>query len=185
MVTCPVCEHQQELSFECEVCGKDLGGLGALGLPPPMVAPVEGLEVTVPEPIGEVPIERVGDLEVTHFAAVEVGTEATPDLEASRQPAVGEVPIDRVPDLTDDRAADDGVRTAAPTGAVTCVSCRQVNQAGTVLCVHCGVRLPRITARGATAARAAVSTRCRACGAPATAGARCGDCGREVPFPDA
>ena len=27
--------------------------------------------------------------------------------------------------------------------------------------------------------------RCKACGAPARAGDRCGDCGREVPYPDA
>jgi hypothetical protein len=27
--------------------------------------------------------------------------------------------------------------------------------------------------------------RCRSCGAPAKAGERCGDCGREVPYPDA
>ena len=38
---------------------------------------------------------------------------------------------------------------------------------------------------GTLLAADALKTRCRSCGAPATAGERCGDCGREVPFPDA
>jgi hypothetical protein len=187
MVTCPVCEHQQDFGFECDVCGKDLGGLADLGLPPAAVVAVEGLEVTVPERIGEVAVERVGELEVTRYSPVQVAPDVTPDLELSRMADVGEVAVERVADLSVDRVPDDGVRTAAPTGPITCRYCQQVNAEDTVLCARCGFRLPRAAPTAQAMAgkkKADVTTRCRSCGAPAKAGERCGDCGRDVPFPD-
>lgn len=56
--------------MECEVCGKELGGLGGLGPPPVQTARMEGLEVTVPEKLGEVPVEKMGELEVTDRKSV-------------------------------------------------------------------------------------------------------------------
>jgi hypothetical protein len=188
MVVCPVCEHQQAFGLECEVCGKDLGDLGLLGPPPVVPVAIEGLEVTVPERVGEVPVERVGELEVTSFqtGAMPVAAEAVPDLETGKAATIGAVPVERLADLSVDRAPDDGVRTQAPTGAVTCRYCRNVQASG-LLCNTCGMRLPKaaatpaapvVTGRPAPEAR---SIRCRACGAPATPGQRCSECGAQQP----
>jgi hypothetical protein len=188
MVVCLVCEHQQAFGLECEVCGKDLGDLGGLGPPPVAPTPIEGLEVTVPERIGEVAVERVGELEVTSLdtRGLAVMPEAVPDLDTGNAAAVGAVSVERIADLSSDRAADDGVRTQAPTGAVTCRYCRNVQASG-LICNTCGMRLPK----GPTAPVQAVpvgvgenrSIRCRACGAPATPGLRCSDCGAQQPPP--
>lgn len=190
MVICPVCEHQQDFGVECDVCGKALGGLDGLA-PPPVSAPrLADLEVTGYAPAGEVAVAPEAALEVTSHAPT--GAVAAPppqELEATSAGPVGEVAVPRLEDLTQDRAVDDGVRTGAPAGPVTCRYCRHVQAAG-ALCDRCGMKLPTIiVVPGGPASGArggvAVKTRCRTCGAPATAGQRCGDCGREVPFPDA
>ncbi|MBL8937374.1 MAG: hypothetical protein JNM69_22630 [Archangium sp.] len=191
MVVCPVCEHQQAFGIECEICGKDLGDLGELGPPPAADTKLEGLEVTVPERIGEIAVERVGELEVTSFAVQgPVALEAVPDLDLGRANDVGAIPVERMADLAEDRAADDGVRTAAPTGAVTCRYCRNVQAAG-LICNTCGMRLPKVAAPppeavAATAAKPTYSrgdVRCKACGAPAMPGERCSECGALAPLP--
>lgn len=185
---CPVCDHEQAFGLECDVCGKDLGGLGALGPPPVAVAPLEGLEATIPPAVGEVTVERLGELEATRAAAVQVQVQELPDVDHNRAAPVGDVPVERI-ELTVDRAPDDGVRVAPPTGAMTCRYCRNVQATGSI-CERCGMRLPLaiiVPQADGQAKRPAepVHARCRACGAPATAGERCGDCGQWVAFPDA
>ena len=185
---CPVCEHQQDFGVECEVCGKDLGGLGDLGPPPVLEERVEGLEVTVPERLGDVPVEKLGELEVTHFAAVNVAPDQTPDVEHTGMAPVGDVPIERV-DLSEDRVLDDGQRTPYVEGPVTCRYCRNVQATGT-LCDRCGMKLPIVAApvvavMGTMLGDPDVKVRCRACGAQTKAGGRCSDCGNEVPYPEA
>lgn len=187
MVICPLCEHQQAFGFECDQCGKDLtalAGLGGLGPPPAQIVPIDGLDQTVAERVGPVPTERVGDLEVTQFADVAVAVEAVSDLDTGRASQVGEVPVEPMIDLTLDRAVDDGVRTALPTGALRCRYCGH-SQASGAACERCGQRLPAASTEAAPAQRRATGqvekVRCRSCGAPAVAGGRCGDCGREVP----
>lgn len=191
MVVCPVCEHKQAFGVECEVCGKDLGDLGELGPPPAAIVQVEGLEQTVPDRVGEVAVERVGELEVTSHAGgkAPVPTEVVPDLDVGRAPETGAVPVEQMPDLARDREPDDGVRTAAPTGAVTCRYCRNVQATG-LICNTCGMRLPKASAPPPTAAAAGPKVtysrgdvRCRACGAPATPGERCSECGALAPLP--
>jgi hypothetical protein len=190
MVVCPVCEHQQAFGLECEVCGKDLGDLGMLGPPPVAPVAIEGLEVTVAERIGEVPVERVGELEVTSFqtAAMPVATEAVPDLDTGKAASLGPIAVERMAELSADRAPDDGVRTQAPTGAVTCRYCRNVQASG-LICNTCGMKLPKAAAAppppttGKAGAVEARSIRCRACGAPATPGQRCSECGAQQPPP--
>lgn len=186
---CPVCEHQQDFGIECDVCGKALGGLDGLGPPPVMTQQIEGLEITRTAPVGEVPVQRIGELEVTHHAKVEVAPDRTPDVEHTAATAVGDVPVERMADLSVDRVPDDGQRTVLQPGAVTCRYCRNVQAAGS-LCERCGMKLPAFiivpdVITGTMIAADDVKTRCRACGAPATAGQRCGDCGHEVPYPDA
>lgn len=188
---CPVCEHQQDFGMECDVCGKDLGGLDALGPPPVMAQRIEGLEATMSESVGEIAVERMGDLEVSRFDAVNVVAERTPDLESTTQAPVGEVAVEKMVDLAVDRVPDDGSRTPLPQGPVTCRYCRHVQAQGS-MCDRCGMKLPVIIVVpegviGGTliGSQEPVKARCRACGAPATAGERCGDCGKEVPFPDA
>lgn len=185
---CPVCEHAQDFGLECEVCGKDLselGGLAGLGPPPAAVTRVEGLEVTVADRVGEVPVERVGALEETRFGDVAVPVERLAEVEVP--PQVGAVPVEPLIDLSDDRAPDDGARTAAPTGAVTCRYCRNVQATGAI-CDRCGMRLPRVAgappAAKVASSREPVHVRCRTCGAPAEVGERCSECGRLVPRPD-
>ncbi|MEW6431867.1 MAG: hypothetical protein AB1730_10195 [Myxococcota bacterium] len=184
---CPVCDHEQAYGLECDVCGKELGGLFALGPPPVPIGPLEGLELTIPGRVGEVQVERLGDLESTRMADVQVAVQAIPDVEQNRAAPVGEVQVERV-EVTVDRVPDDGVRTAAPTGAITCRYCRNVQATGSI-CDRCGMKLPVaiIVPQASRSPWAAepVKTRCRACGAPATAGQRCGDCGHAVAFPDA
>lgn len=185
---CPVCDHEQAFGLECDVCGKELGGLGELGPPPVPIAPLEGLEQTSPDRVGEVQVERIGELESTRMPDVQVAVQAIPDVDHGRAGPVGEVPVERV-DVMVDRVPDDGVRTALPTGAVTCRYCRNVQATGSI-CERCGMKLPVVIivpqVQGVAIGRPEpVKTRCRACGAPATAGERCGDCGHEVAFPDA
>lgn len=190
MVICPVCEHQQDFGVECDVCGKNLGGLDGLGPPPVREERVEGLEVTVPEPLGEVAVERLGDLEVTNYAPVQVTVAPPPpEVEHSSLPPVGAVAVERLAELTVDRVPDDGARTVLPSGPITCRYCRNVQAAGS-LCERCGMKLPVVIVvpeviGGKLLSAEPVKVRCRACGAPATAGERCGDCGKEIPFPDA
>jgi len=188
---CPVCEHQQAFGVECEVCGKDLGGLGDLGPPPVTTQRIEGLEATLNESAGEVRVEKLGELEVTrHDAVAAVPRDVTPDLEITANAPVGEVAVERIADLSIDRAAPES-RTPMPQGPVTCRYCRNVQATG-AMCDRCGMKLPVVIVvpeavmgtlvKGSPLAE---KTRCRSCGAPATAGERCGDCGRDVPFPDA
>lgn len=190
MVVCPVCEHQQSFGVECDVCGKDLGDLGELGLPPPSAeTPMEGLEVTIGERVGTVETQAVVDLEVTRFdAAQAVPLEVVPDLEARQ--LVGEVAVERVTDLSLDRAPDDGVRTAAPTGTVACRYCRAVQPSG-LICNSCGMRLPKTVAPpaepGTTKPKQQFvrgDARCKACGAPAIPGERCSECGALAALPE-
>lgn len=189
MVICPLCEHPQEFGLECEQCGRDLSGLAGLdGLapPPPNLVSVEGLEVTVPQRVGEVAVEQMPELEGTRFGTVQVAVEVSPELETGRAADVGAVAVEPLPDFSLDRAPDDGTRAAAPSGAQRCRYCGHTQAAVTAACEKCGMRLPRVGEAPVAAAKVAqVKTRCRACGAPATAGSHCGDCGREVPFPDA
>ncbi len=188
-VICPVCEHQQAFGVECEVCGKDLGDLGGLGPPPVAPIAIEGLEVTVPERVGDIAVDRLGDLEATTISGGNqpVATEEVADLDRGRSGDVGAVAVERVADLTLDRALDDGVRTAAPTGAVACRYCRNVQPAG-LICNTCGMKLPKVAeAPVAPEAKKPVyvrgDVRCRACGAPAVPGERCSECGALAPLP--
>ncbi|MBL8909566.1 MAG: hypothetical protein JNM17_02575, partial [Archangium sp.] len=175
---------------ECDVCGKALGGLDGLGAPPVAVQQIEGLEQTLAEKIGDVPVQAMGELEVSRYAKVEVAPDVTPDLVTTAGPRVGEVAVERVADLSVDRVPDDGSRTPLPQGPITCRYCRNVQAAGS-LCERCGMKLPVVIVAADLIVGAVigsieeVKTRCKSCGAPATAGKKCGDCGRDVPFPDA
>jgi len=186
---CPVCEHQQDFGVECDVCGKTFGGLDDLGPPPVMDQKMEGLEVTLFAPQAEVPLEQMGELEVTRFAPVNVAADVTPDVEHASINSVGEVAVDRMPDISEDRVPDDGQRTAVSDGPVTCRYCRNVQAEG-VLCDRCGMKLPVVALPVLAVTGTLIGgggdnkTRCRSCGAPAKGGERCGDCGREVPYPD-
>jgi hypothetical protein len=186
MITCPVCEHQQDHGFECEVCGKDLGGLGSLGAPPAREERLEGLESSAAEAAPEVPVELLPGLEVTRYEdVVPAAAEAVAGLEVNQAAPVGEVPLEAFPDLSEDRAPDDGQRTVLATDRVTCRYCRQV-QAPAASCARCGMSLPRLQPEleaFIVGTAEEVWARCRACGARARAGQRCSDCGNEVPYP--
>lgn len=185
MMVCPVCEHQQAHGFECDVCGKDLSGmLGDLGPPPVAVTVVEGLEVTVGERVGQVNAAALDGLELNAQGAADVGAVPTlGELEVTSLPSAAEVPVAPLADRELDRVPDDGVRTVAPTGAVTCRYCQNVQAVG-AMCERCGMRLPRAavaTVPGPTKSGEPVGVRCSSCGAPAVAGDRCRECGKPAP----
>ena len=186
MITCPLCEHQQAFGFECEVCGKELGGLSDLGPPPQREELLEGLEPNAAGRVGEVPVDRLDGLEPSrHDEVTPPPGELVAGLEVNQQAPAGEVALEVFDDLTADRAPDDGQRTVLATDAVTCRYCRQA-QAPAASCVRCGMSLPRLqpAEEGVFLGTVEeVAARCRACGAPARAGQRCGDCGSLVPFP--
>ncbi len=71
---------------------------------------------------------------------------------------IDKVSVEAVPELDTGRAADDGVRTAVPTGAVVCRYCRNVQAEGMVCdaaacaCRGCVPPRPAATAKGGVAA---------------------------------
>ncbi len=96
--------------------------------------------------------------------------------------------VARLAELTVDRVPDDGQRTVVPEGPLTCRYCRHVQTVG-ALCERCGMRLPQVAAPaqiigGQLLDAESVRVRCRACGAKVVAGAKCSDCGHDVPFPE-
>jgi hypothetical protein len=187
MVVCPLCENQQQFGLECDVCGRDLSSLAgtpAAAPPPPVVVErIAELEITIPAAVGDIPVDRVADLDANRFAPVEVAPDATPDVEPSSQPPVGEVYVEQMPDLAEDRAPDDGVRTAAPSGQVVCRYCKNVQQSGT-LCARCGMKLAAPLQTLAPEVPQDQWVRCDACGAPGPIGERCRECGRVVTAPE-
>lgn len=152
MIICPVCEHQQAQGDECDNCGKKL---------------------QVPKAAAAVAVPTLPELEQTHHLGGRVAVDAptlaeldhtrqqagpdlppqvVQDIETTRAAPVDKVTVEALPELDTGRAADDGVRTAAPTGAVMCRYCRNVQAEGLV-CDRCGMRLPRARPAAATGAK--------------------------------
>lgn len=189
MIVCPVCETQVEFGFECEVCGKDLSGaLGSLPPAPVTIHKMADLEVTIPERVGEVAVERAPGVEGTALpSAGAVVSAPMVDMEKTVADKIGDVAVLPIEDISEDRVPDDGVRTAIPTGPLTCRYCKNVQAAGTI-CERCGMKLPQIAAVVAAVAankkKVQVWSRCRACAAPSVAGENCRECGRLVPMPE-
>jgi hypothetical protein len=137
-----------------------------------------------------VPVQPLGELERTQLArGPDLPAQALPELERTQLPKAPNAPAPPVPDLDLGRAPDDGVRTAAPTGAATCRYCRNVQASGLV-CDKCGMRLPKVIAPAAAPAKARgrddepVYVRCK-CGVRTRAGEPCNSCAVMVPWPEA
>lgn len=185
MIICPVCEHQQAQGDECDNCGKKL---------------------QVPRTVAAAAVATLPELEQTHHQGgrAPVETQALPELDSTRQKAgpdlpaqlvqdlehtraapIDKVSVEALPDLDTGRAADDGVRTAAPTGAVVCRYCRNVQAEGLV-CDRCGMRLPRArpTQAAATPGGAvdgeAPWIPCQKCRTPTRPNKLCTVCGTRV-----
>jgi hypothetical protein len=184
MIICPVCDHVQSEGEECEGCGKRFPGL--TNIPAPAVAPLPELELTH-HAGGRVPVDApaLPELDLTRLrSGPDLPAQAVPDLELTRSGATGEVPVAPMTDLDTGRAQDDGVRTAAPVGAVTCRYCRHVQAEG-LLCDGCGMRLPRVrVAAPATAKRRGADegerVPCPSCHVPTRPGRPCVSCGTKV-----
>lgn len=183
MIICPVCEHQQALGTECDVCGKQLA------------APRQA----------QVPVDRMPDLELTPLVrpGIPVQQMPMPDLDRGRAPSVPElpgapmpeldmgrasqvsVPVERIADLERHREDAGGdPATPAPIGAVTCRYCRNVQAEGAI-CDRCGMRLPRYVAAAAPVELGSpedAPTVRHACGVKTRAGAPCESCGVFVPL---
>jgi len=143
MIICPVCEHQQAQGDECDNCGKKLQVPRAAAAVPIVTLPE--LEQTV-HVGGRAPVqtEVIPELDQTRVkAGPDLPPQQVPDMETTRAAPVDKVSVEVVPELDTGRAPDDGVRTAAPTGAVVCRYCRNVQAEG-VVCDRCGMRLPKV-----------------------------------------
>ncbi|WP_224249917.1 class I tRNA ligase family protein [Hyalangium gracile] len=188
MIICPVCEHQQAQGDECDNCGKKL---------------------QVPKVAAAVAVPTLPELEQTHHAGGRVAVDAptlpelahtrqeagpdlppqvVPDMETTRTAPIDKVAVEAVPELDTGRAADDGVRTAAPSGAAVCRYCRNVQAEGMV-CDRCGMRLPRVKpaagaapagAKGAANAEDVTWLPCQKCRTPTRPNKICTVCGTRV-----
>lgn len=182
MIICPVCDHVQSEGEECEGCGKRFPGRA--NIPAPAVSPLPELELTH-HVGGRVPVDApaLPELDLTRLrSGPDLPAMTVPDLELTRSGVTGEVSVAVMTDLDTGRAQDDGVRTAAPVGAVTCRYCRHVQAEG-LLCDGCGMRLPRVRAAApVTAKRAGEGERvpCPSCHVPAWPGRACVACGTKV-----
>lgn len=182
MIICPVCDHVQPEGTECDVCGRVFPAPAIVAAP---VAPLPELELT-PHAGGRVAVEVavLPELDSTRMkAGPDLPPQVVQDLEATRAAATGAVQVAPMQELDTGRAQDDGVRTAAPVGAVTCRYCRNVQAQG-LLCDNCGMRLPR--ARPAATAVAGAKrpggdddgwVACSTCHTPVRPGKACSQCG--------
>jgi hypothetical protein len=182
MIICPVCDHVQPEGTECDVCGRVFPAPVVDAAP---VARLAELELT-PHAGGRGPVEVavLAELDATRMkAGPDLPAQVVPDLELTRAGATGAVPVAPMLELDTGRAQDDGVRTVAPTGAVTCRYCRNVQAEG-LLCDNCGMRLPR--ARVAATAVAGAKrpgvdedgwVACSTCHTPTRPGKTCSECG--------
>jgi hypothetical protein len=181
MIICPLCDHVQPEGTECDVCGRVFPAPTVDAAP---VAPLAELEQT-PHAGGRAAVDVLAlpDLDLTRQkAGPDLPAQVVPDLELTRAGATGEVPVAPLLELDTGRAQDDGVRTVAPTGAVVCRYCRNVQAQG-LLCDTCGMRLPR--ARPAATAVAGAKrpgdddawTPCATCHTPVRPGKACSECG--------
>jgi hypothetical protein len=182
MIICPMCDHVQPEGTECDVCGRRFPAPTVDVAP---VAPLPELELT-PHAGGRVAVEvaALPDLDLTRQkAGPDLPAQSVPDLELTRAGATGAVPVALMQELDTGRAQDDGVRTAAPVGAVVCRYCRNVQAQG-MLCDNCGMRLPRAR----TAATAVAGAKrpsgdddgrqpCTSCHTPTWPGKACSECG--------
>lgn len=182
MIICPMCDHVQPEGTECDVCGRVFPAPVVEAAP---VAPLAELELT-PHVGGRVAVQvaALPELDVTRLkAGPDLPAQVVPDLELTRAGATGAVPVAPMLELDTGRAQDDGVRTAAPVGAVVCRYCRNVQAEG-MLCDNCGMRLPR--ARPAATAAAGAKRPggdadawlpCPTCHTPTRPGKACSECG--------
>jgi hypothetical protein len=188
MIVCPVCEHTQPFSGECEVCGKALGPAGAGDAESPFMVSLsnqerlDGLEPTLHAVLRQAQDERtaapelLAELEPTAAArtgAVSAAPELLAELEPTAAARTGAVDPAPVPDLVPTAVADlpgDGP-TPQPI-AVLCRYCRSPAMPGERMCGHCGMRLPVAAGRPAPTA----APRACSCGLPVS-GAVCPGCG--------
>jgi hypothetical protein len=188
MIVCPVCEHTQPFSGECEVCGKALGPAGAGDAESLFTVSLsnqerlDGLEPTLHAVLRPAQDERtaapelLAELQPTAAArtgAVSAAPELLAELEPTAAARTGAVDPAPVPDLVPTAVADlpgDGP-TPQPI-AVLCRYCRSPAMPGERICGHCGMRLPVAAGRPAPTA----APRACSCGLPVS-GAVCPGCG--------
>lgn len=186
MIICPVCEHQQAQGDECDNCGKKLQvPKAAAAVAVPTLPELEqtqhlGGRVAVDAPV-------LAELDHTRQqAGPDLPPQVVQDMETTRAAPVDKITVEAVPELDTGRAPDDGVRTAAPTGAVMCRYCRNVQAEGMV-CDRCGMRLPRARPAAATGAKVTgISAEdlnwipCQKCRTPTRPNKICQICGSRV-----
>ncbi|HVG58770.1 MAG TPA: hypothetical protein VNA24_09460 [Hyalangium sp.] len=191
MIICPVCEHQQAQGDECDNCGKKLQvPKAAAAVAVPILPELEqthhlGGRVAVDAP-------TLAELDHTRQqAGPDLPPQVVQDIETTRAAPVDKVTVEIVPELDTGRAPDDGVRTAAPTGAVTCRYCRNVQAEG-IVCDRCGMRLPKARPAAATGAKVTGIADedqnwmpCQKCRTPTRPNKICSVCGTRVKAADA
>jgi hypothetical protein len=186
---CPVCETEnRDDDTACATCGKALLVEADLVAD---VAPLEGLEETIRDPLESAigPVQVLPEVEFTPVARKDlaVAVEIMKDVERT--------PIEADPDAVSHwstagvdldlgRAPDDGVRTPAPQDAKLCPWCGVASDGA--VCDSCGrrkIRYLQAVAAGPEAAADpnAEKVHCPACLSRVMPGPRCSECG--LPFP--
>lgn len=187
MIICPVCEHQQAQGTECDNCGKQFVATKTPDLPVTALPELEGTAIAGAN--APAPVAKLAELEETKLqSGPDLPAMAVPDLDLARAAPVQVAP-EVVADLEGHRIETNPAElTPAPSGAITCRYCRNVQAEGSV-CNVCGMRLPRYAAAGADPyanAKADQLPQIRhACGVLTRVGAPCKSCGVFVPIPSA
>ncbi|WP_224366600.1 hypothetical protein [Hyalangium versicolor] len=187
MIICPVCEHQQAQGDECDNCGKKLQVPKVAAVAVPTLPELEQTHHAG----GRVAVDAPTLPELDHTrqqAGPDLPAQVVQDMERTRAAPIDKVAVETVADLDTGRAVDDGVRTAAPTGAVVCRYCRNVQASG-IVCDRCGMRLPKVipaagaqgaAAKGAGNAEDANWMPCQKCRTPTRPNKICSVCGTRV-----
>lgn len=184
MIICPVCDHVQPEGTECDVCGKRFPAALLVATPP--VAPLPELELT-PHAGGRDAVDAptLPELDGTRLrSGPDLPAQVVQDLELTRAAPTGDLPVAMLQELDTGRAQDDGVKTAAPVGAVVCRYCRNVQAVG-LLCDNCGMRLPRARLAATTGAAKGPQDddgwmACPSCHTRGRAGRACSECGTRL-----
>jgi hypothetical protein len=178
MTVCPVCEHPQAEGNACDVCGKVFLVARTVDVPVQTLGELEGTRYDG-EPLAT-PVQTLPELEGTALrGGPDLPAAPIPELERTKLEGHSDTPILPLDEMELGRAEDDGIRTAAPTGPLTCRYCRNV-QADGAFCDRCGMRLPRASGDVAAPVGALAEgewTVCTACGSRAQMGRPCGECG--------
>jgi hypothetical protein len=179
MELCPVCETPQPPgTLECPTCGRERPAPPGVDAFPKLAE----LEPTLADPSLAVTVETVDGLEPSAQPIGEVPVERVPDLEGHMQAPVAAEGLEPMPDL-EPTLAEEVPAIAATPGPLRCRYCGAEGQQRGLFCDRCGMRLARpvVSLDPVPVVEEGEGRSCRACGARRFAHGLCIDCGTPLP----